>query len=49
MVDPTSIAVGAVAVYAIIVHMTLAYLYAARQAGEDSLSASEADLAGDEA
>jgi len=49
MVDPTSIAIGAVAVYAVIVHMALAYLYAARQTAEDSLSATEADLAGDEA
>jgi len=49
MVDPTSIAIGAVAVYAVLVHMVLAYQYAARQASEDSLSATEADLAGDEA
>lgn len=45
MVDYTSVLIGAVSVYAVIIHMALAYLYAARQVGQDAVSAQEADVA----
>jgi hypothetical protein len=49
MVDYTSILIGAVSVYAVLVHMVVAYLYAARQAGQDSVNATEAQVIEDQA
>lgn len=46
MVDYTSILIGAGGVYAVGVHMALAYLYAARQTGADTVSAVEKDISG---
>jgi len=42
---PTQIALGAVAVYALVIHMALVYLITALQYSEDTLSASEKDIA----
>jgi len=43
--DPTSIAIGAIAVYGIALHMTVIYLATALKFSSDTLSASEKDLA----
>jgi len=45
MVDPTSVAIGAVAVYAVLIHMVVAYQYAKAQVGSETVNATEADLA----
>jgi len=42
--DPYSIALGAVGLYAIILHMGVVYLYTAKAYAEDTLSAEEKDL-----
>lgn len=44
--DPTSIAIGAVAVYGIAIHMAVVYLATALKFSSDTLSAEEKDLAG---
>jgi len=44
MVDPTSVALGAGAVYILVLHMTVTYLAAALKASRDSVSATEADV-----
>jgi len=43
--DPTQIALGALAVYGILLHMALVYLITALQYSEDTLSAAEKDIA----
>jgi len=43
--DPYSIALGAIGLYAVILHMGVVYLYTAKSYAEDSLSAEEKDLA----
>jgi len=43
--DPYSIALGGLAVYAVVLHMSVVYLYAAKSYAEDTLSAAEKDLA----
>jgi hypothetical protein len=42
--DPNSVALGAAALYAIILHMSIVYLYTAKQYAENTLSAKEKDL-----
>ena len=42
--DPYSIALGAVGLYAIILHMGVVYLYTAKSYAENTLSAEEKDL-----
>jgi len=42
--DPNSVALGAAALYAIILHMAVVYLYTAKAYAEDTLSAEEKDL-----
>ena len=42
--DPQSIALGAGALYAIILHMAVVYLYTAKAYAENTLSAEEKDL-----
>jgi len=42
--DPQSVALGAVGLYAIILHMGVVYLYTAKSYAEDTLSAKEKDL-----
>ena len=42
--DPYSIALGALALYAVFLHMTVVYLYTAKSYAEDTLSAKEKDL-----
>ena len=46
MVDYVSVLLGGLGVYAVIVHMLLAYLYASRQVGAQSVSSVEQDIAG---
>jgi len=43
--DPTSIAIGAVAVYGIVIHMSVVYLATALKFSSNTLSAEEKDLA----
>jgi len=42
--DPYSIALGALALYAVFLHMAVVYLYTAKSYAEDTLSAEEKDL-----
>ena len=42
--DPNSVALGAGALYAIILHMSIVYLYTAKAYAENTLSAEEKDL-----
>ena len=42
--DPQSVALGAVGLYAIILHMSIVYLYTAKAYAENTLSAEEKDL-----
>jgi len=43
--DPTQIALGALAVYGILLHMALVYLITALRVSRDTLSAAEKDIA----
>jgi len=43
MVAIPDVAVGALITYGIVLHLYLAYLYGAREAGEGSVNAQEAD------
>jgi len=45
MVEPQSVVIGAGAVYAVLIHMALVWKHAKLKASQDSLSASEADIA----
>jgi len=42
--DPNSVALGAAALYAILLHMCIVYLWTAKAYAENSLSAEEKDL-----
>lgn len=44
-VEPTSIAIGAGGLYAVILHMSVVYLYTAKRYAEETLNAEEKDLA----
>jgi len=44
MIDPQSALIGALAIYAILIHILLSYLYASLKYSKDSLSAQEKDL-----
>jgi len=44
MIDPQSALIGALAVYAILVHILLSYLYASLKYSENTLNATEKDL-----
>jgi len=44
MVDPLSVGLGAVGLYALVVHMVAAYLYATAETGAETVSATEADV-----
>ena len=44
MIDPQSALIGALAVYAIFVHILLSYLYASLKYSKDTLNATEKDL-----
>jgi len=44
MVDPQSVLIGALAIYAILIHIVLSYLYASLKYSEDTLNATEKDL-----
>jgi len=44
MVDPQSALIGALAIYAILVHILLSYLYASLKYRKDTLNAQEKDL-----
>lgn len=45
MVEPLSVLYGAGAVYALLLHMAVVWKHAKLKASQDSLSASEADIA----
>jgi hypothetical protein len=42
--DPQSVAIGALAVYAVVLHMSVVYLWTAKSYAENTLSAEEKDL-----
>jgi len=42
--DPQSVAIGALAVYAVGLHMSVVYLWTAKSYAESTLSAEEKDL-----
>ena len=42
--DPVSVGLGVVALYAILLHMSVVYLWTAKQYAETTLSATEKDL-----
>jgi hypothetical protein len=44
MIDPQSALIGALAIYAILVHILLSYLYASLKYSQDTLNATEKDL-----
>jgi len=44
MIDPQSALIGALAVYAILIHVVLSYLYASLKYSKDTLNATEKDL-----
>jgi len=44
MVDPQSVLIGALAIYAILIHIVLSYLYASLKYSENTLNAQEKDL-----
>ncbi len=44
MVDPQSVIIGALAIYAVLLHIVVSYLYASLKYSQDTLSASEKDL-----
>ncbi|UXF49973.1 hypothetical protein 7841G3A2_35 [Haloquadratum phage sp.] len=44
MIDPQSALIGALAIYAVIVHILLSYLYASLKYSKDTLNAQEKDL-----
>jgi len=44
MVDPQSVLIGSLAIYAILIHIVLSYLYASLKYSKDTLNATEKDL-----
>jgi hypothetical protein len=44
MVDPQSVLIGALAIYTILIHIVLSYLYASLKYSENTLNAQEKDL-----
>jgi hypothetical protein len=44
MIDPQSALIGALAIYAILIHILLSYLYASLKYSKDTLNATEKDL-----
>jgi len=44
MIDPQSALIGALAIYAVIIHILLSYLYASLQHSKETLNATEKDL-----